>query len=319
MDPHQYKIIEAAQKLGITVESLEPAWKMDIVRLSYQGKSTLVTLGRVFSHLNAVSDQIAANKVASKALMAELGIPVPAGLILQPGEIDASRISSFLAEHSPIVAKPLFGTDGQGIAMHLTSTEAVVQHIQSYPESIGEWLLEAQVKGEDLRLQYLAGQLIAGCIRKPCTLTGDGKSTVSELITKRNAVIFEQNADNVIVVDHQVNRRLGLADLTLESVLEAGRDLQIKDVSNMAQGGHAIDVTDQVHPKYQEYLDRLAETLGLRLFSLDVMATSPDADPDLHAHVLEFNAQPAWLHHTFSDVRQHDVPTLILKDYFNIT
>ncbi|RMG60717.1 MAG: hypothetical protein D6722_20560, partial [Bacteroidetes bacterium] len=89
-------------------------------------------------------------------------------------------------------------------------------------------------------------------------------------------------------------------------------------VSNMAQGGHALDVTERVHPRYQTYMDRLARALDLRLFSLDVMTPAPEADPDQAARVLEINAQPAWLHHTFSEGRQHDIPALILRDFFQM-
>ena len=326
MDPHQIKIITAARELGIQTELLEEKWGIDIVRLTHKGRSTLVTLGRVFTHLNAVADQIAASKVASKALMKELGIPVPAELILDPAAPDQTAITSFMKQYNPVVAKPLAGTDGMGIAMHLTSAETVIQHITTFIDDReagrmsddNRWLLEEQVQGEDLRLQYLSGKLIAACIRRPCTLVGNGSSTVAELIEARNAVTRAQNPLNHVNIDHQVTNRLSAAGLTMASVLPEGRLLQIKDVSNMAQGGHAIDVTDRVHPKYGEYLDRLAKALNLRLFSLDVMATSPEADPDTHAHVLEFNAQPAWLHHTFSEVRTHDIPTLILKDYFDI-
>lgn len=319
MDPHQKKIIEAAGRLGIQVELLENEWALDAIRLDFQGQSEIVSLGRVFSHLKALADQIAANKVAAKALMKNLGIPVPESLKLKPEQLNIQEIDDFLIQYKTLVAKPLFGTDGEGIAMHLQTANEIVNHIQNNAQIEGDWLLEEQVSGEDLRLQYLNGKLIAACIRKPCYLTGNGNSSIQSQIGTRNELIQQQNADNFIHIDHQVKRRLSKAGLQLDSILAEGREFQLKDVSNMAQGGHAIDVTGRVHPTYQVYLDRLAKALDIRLFSLDVMAASPEADPKDHAHVLEFNAQPAWLHHTFSEGRQHNIPELILKDLFQIT
>lgn len=318
MDPHQRKIITAAKRLNIQVEILEDTWQLDAIRLTWLGQSELVTLGRVYSHHNTVADQIAANKVASKAFMSELKIPVPAEQLLSVDNIDEELISQFLAAHSPIVAKPLIGTDGMGIGMHLTTVQEVVAHLRSFPEEKTGWLLEEQVQGEDLRLQYLSGKLIAACIRKPAFVVGDGGSSLQTLIDARNRLIQSQNPENKLEIDAPVKRRIVEAGLSLESVLAPGLELQLKDVSNMAQGGHAIDITDEVHPKYKQYLDRLAESLKIRLFSLDVMTTDHTADPDQTAHVLEFNAQPAWLHHTFSEGRTHDMPTLILKDLFHI-
>lgn len=318
MDPHQKKIVAAAHQLQIAVEHPKDQWQMDAIRLRYQGKSEIVTLGRVFSHLNAVTDQIAANKVASKALLSEAGIPVPAGILLDDRCLRPEEIEEFLEQHHPVVVKPLFGTDGLGIAMHFRTLDEVLSHIRSFAGAGPKWLLEAQVAGEDLRIQYLNGKLIAACIRRPCSLRGDGHSSIRMLIDARNELIHAQNPDNIIRIDHQVTRRLYEVNRSIDTVLPEGVMFQIKDVSNMAQGGHAIDVTDRVHPRYLVYLNRLSDLLKMRLFSLDVMAISPESDPESHAYALEFNAQPAWLHHTFSEGRQHDIPTLILKDLFEI-
>lgn len=318
MDPHQIKLIEAAKQLGIEVKPLQASWQIDAVELCYQGRKEIVTLGRVFSHLSAVADQIAANKIASKTLMQSLGIPVSPDILVDALHLDIDRIRGFLKRQPLAVVKPLVGTDGEGIAMHLDSAEAVRTHIEAFPNLGKHWILEAQIHGEDLRLQYLNGELVAACVRKPCYIIGDGQQNIKSLIDARNTLIQAQNPDNFIVIDHQVKRRLIAAGICLDTVLEAGRELQIKDVSNMAQGGHAIDVTPDVHPRYLEYLNRLSESLSMRILSLDVMTTSPAADPAEHACVLEFNAQPAWLHHTFSEGKRHDIPTMLLKDLFQI-
>jgi cyanophycin synthetase len=318
MDPHQVRIIEAARKLRIEVELLDEKWQFDGVRLTWAGKSEIIIQGRLFSHLNSVADHIAANKMAAKALMRELDIPVPAGITLGTDSPDPSGIEAFLRQHETVVAKPLRGTDGKGVAMHLETARQVLDHIHTCSAIDAEWLLEEQARGEDLRLQYLNGDLVAACIRKPCCIIGDGQSGINTLIDARNRLIQSQNPDNIIQVDSQVIRRVAAAGLELDSVLPSGQELQLKDVSNMAQGGHAIDVTDRVHPLYREYMNRLADALKLRLFSLDVMTPSPDADPGRYARALEFNTQPAWLHHTFSDRRQHDIPAMILKDLFGI-
>ncbi len=319
MDPHQKKLIERAVQMGIRVETMEEQWGVDAVRLHWRERSTTVLYGRVFPHLNTVADTIASNKIASSALMRELGIPVPDNRLLSAGDIDMGRIEEFVAKYRYVVAKPLSGTDGRGVAMYLESAGEVLAHIGENLREGDGWLLEEQAEGEDLRLQYLGGRLVAACIRRPCTLRGDGERTIGELIEDRNRLIAAQNPDNRIDIDHQVKRRLDNAGCTLSSVLPDGETMQIKDVSNMAQGGHAIDVTDRVHPGYAEYLHRLAASLGIRFFSLDVMTPSPEADPDRYARVLELNAQSAWLHHTFSEGRQHDIARMLLEDCFGIS
>ncbi|RMG73082.1 MAG: hypothetical protein D6722_04195, partial [Bacteroidetes bacterium] len=228
MDPHQQKIIEAARRLGIAVEELAGNWHMDVVRLSWQGTSTFVSEGRIFTHLSALADQVVANKMAAKALMTELGIPVPAGMVLRRDQLDKAALTAWLDEHEPAVLKPLFGSDGFAIVMHVRLTEQVLLHLQAFPTAGEVWLLEEQAQGEDLRLQYLGGTLIAACIRKPCTLRGDGQHSVGQLIDLRNALIHTQNPDNHIEVDHQVRRRVAHAGLGLDDILPKGQELQIK-------------------------------------------------------------------------------------------
>ncbi len=318
MDPHQRKIIQAAERLGINITPLQSTWQIDAIELSYQGQKEIVTLGRVFSHLNAIADQVAANKVASKTLMKALGIPVPPEVLLDVKHLDEIVIEQFLFNHPLVVVKPLIGTDGIGIAMHLRTRENICNHIEAFAHLGHQWILEAQVKGEDLRLQYLNGEIVAACVRKPCFIVGNGQDSIQSLIDHRNELIQTQNPDNFIAVDHQVKRRLALAEFDLTTVLKKGYELQLKDVSNMAQGGHAIDISHKVHPRYLNYLDALANSLHIRVLSLDVLTDSPELDPAQHATALEFNARPAWLHHTFSEGKQHDIPTLILKDLFQI-
>lgn len=316
MESHQKKLIECAEKLGLQVELLQDSWQLDAVRYSNHEKSMLVLFGRVFEHLNSVADGIAENKVAGKALMAELGIPVPASYYFTNSSFDFLKANTFLKQHSTCVIKPLNGTDGQGILMHVKDASVIEAHIQKNIGDYQEWLLEEQVDGGDLRIQCFNGELLAACVRKPCTLVGNGKLSISDLITQRNALIRQQNPENHIDIDAQVERRLLKAGLDLSSVLDIGQSLQIKDVANMAQGAHAVDVTDQVHPTYKKYLAQLATALNIKFFALDVMTTDLGADPTQHAKVLEFNAQPAWMHHTFSEVKQHDIPRLLLEDYF---
>ena len=56
---------------------------------------------------------------------------------------------------------------------------------------------------------------------------------------------------------------------------------------------------------------------GMTLFALDVITPDYDHfDPD-YSKALEINAQPVWLHHTFSEKRQHDLARLILKNLFS--
>ncbi|MGH1336453.1 MAG: hypothetical protein ACRBFS_10025 [Aureispira sp.] len=57
-----------------------------------------------------------------------------------------------------------------------------------------------------------------------------------------------------------------------------------------------------------------------RIFALDVITADPTQAPTPStAWALEINGESYWLHHTFSEIRTHNMARLILKDTFDLT
>lgn len=318
-DLHQHRIIDAAHRLGIEVTDLAGRWHLDAVRLSHGGRDEIVVDGRIFSNLRYQAELLTGNKQACKDLMEELGIPVPAGLVFSDYDAHAAEIERFLCDHNPAVCKPLVAAHGRDVEMNLSTPGQVRAYFETHRDRDPLFLLEAQADGHDLRLQAIGGELVAACTRVPAAVTGDGEQTVEALITARNALLATQNPANRIEADRQVHDLLAEQGFSLGAVLPAGHRVRLKQVSNMAQGGTAVDVTDAVHPAYRQWIRRAAGRLGLSIFSLDAITTDHTKSPETHAVLLELNTNPDWLHHTFSEGRQHDIPALILRSLFELT
>ena len=84
----------------------------------------------------------------------------------------------------------------------------------------------------------------------------------------------------------------------------------------MSHGAVATDITDQLHPLYHQWIDQIVEYFNVPYFAIDFIAPDPSSEPSKNAVVLEINAQPEWLHHTFSEVRKHDIAAVILDCLF---
>lgn len=313
MDIHQKRLIEAAEKLDIAVRDLSESYGMSAVLFERGGRQELCLQGTVFSSLSYQTDVLMADKQATKAILIEMGLPVPASLVLSA----TSNDQGFLDKHSPAVFKPLRGTEGQGIELGLTSLEEVEQ-CQKRHRGLGPFLLEEFVAGKDLRIQAIGGELVAACWRVPAEVVGDGQSSVQELIADRNAFIATQNPDNHIDIDHPTTLLLRRQGYTLESIPDSGVTVKVKEVANMSQGATAIDITDEIHPGYWEWVSRVAARFNIEVFSLDAITLDHTLEPSTNAKVLELNARPQWLHHTFSERRQHDIPSLLLKSIFSL-
>lgn len=319
--------MEAASRLGIETEDKSELWRMDAVIYRYQGKEELVIDGRMYSSLGHQQDILIDDKHVTKMILEEMGIPVPNSrvFVVEEDEDDApkdeieSQIGDFFKTGQTYVCKPLMGTDGDAVGMHLSSMWAIEEHVNANRDVYATWLLEEQIDGQDLRIQAIGGKLVAACVRKPAFVTGDGVTELDDLIATHNEKIAEQNPHNRLEIDVAARQLMKQQEVFLSSVIEEGRKIVLKQVSNMGQGGVAEDVTDSLHPRYQEWIGKIAGRFNIRTFAFDCISSDPTMDPMENSATLELNAKAQWMHHTFSEVRQHDIPTLILKDLFSIT
>ena len=321
-DPHQQALLDAAARAGIRAEDLRERWLLDAVRYYRGDRSALVFEGSIYADLGAQVDRICDSKHACKALLEEIGIPTPPSLWVARGARSPAALREQLgalqarAPGARWVCKPVLGTNGVGVVMDLAGADDVLRHLDGRRDD-GPWLVEAQLQGTDLRLQAIGGTLVAACVREPAAVVGDGQQTLAALIAARAAAVRAQNHQNDLVVDAQTRALLDAQGLDLPDIPAAGRRVQLKAVANIAQGALAVDVTDEIHPAYGAWMRRIGERLGLSIFALDVICRDHRTDPGAAAPgavgALEINARPQWLHHTFSERRQHDIPGLILR------
>ena len=317
-DPHTAALIEAAGPLGLNVKDLSEAWGADVIEVSLGDHRELIMDGRVYSHLSYLSATFADDKGVSKALLTGSGLKVPAHHLLDI-DLDESieaQLEGKMNGETNYVCKPLYGTDGHAVGMNKRDAMDVDMHIEPYTDNYQHWMVEEQVEGKDIRIQVIGGQIAAACVREPASVIGDGFSDVEGLIEKHNEKIQALNPNNKLELDADSRRLMREQSLYLDTVVEAGRKIQLKYISNMGQGGVASDITPDLHSEYHELVTKVSNAFGFRTFALDGISADPGLSPFEHLYALEVNAKAQWLHHTFSEVRTHDIPTMILRDLF---
>jgi len=311
-DPHQLALMATARSLGIeTVDQSHLG--VDAVDYCHGGRVERVLMGQAFSHLTGIASIFCDDKLACKSLLAAHDVPVPRGIA--PSGPEDPAIAVLLAEGGNWVVKPRVGEHGKGVVVGLRSLDAVQKAMREGPP--GPYLVEAQVAGEDLRLQAVGGRLVAACRRVPASITGDGQQPVRALIEARREVVRRANPANDLRIDGEVMAHLEAAGLTLDDIVPAGREVVLRGVANMSSGARAIDVTDELHADWIDLMQCIGEMIGIRVFSVDAVTADASRPPAFGA-VLEVNARPDWLHHTFSERRQHDIPRLLLEDLFGL-
>jgi cyanophycin synthetase len=128
---------------------------------------------------SAIAETISRDKDLTKELISSVGVPVPEGR-----EVDSAEDAGDAAEDIgfPVVVKPTDGNHGRGVFIDLMSREEVAKAYAIAIEEGSGVLVERSIQGIEHRLLVVGGKLVAANRSDLITVTGDGKSTVLELI-----------------------------------------------------------------------------------------------------------------------------------------
>ncbi len=246
---------------------------------------------------SAIAEGIAHDKDLTKTLLATCGVPVP------EGEIVATAQEAWDAAEDiglPVVVKPSDGNHGRGVSLDLKTRAEVQAAFEVAARHGSEVMVERFVRGHEYRLLVVGGRVVAAARGETACVTGDGSSTVSQLVdaqlnTDPRRGVGEDfplgrintASDGAIILDLQ---RQGL---TPEAVPAAGREVLIQRNGNVA-----IDCTDNIHPEVDHIVSLAARVVGLDIAGVDVVAQ--DISRPLHEQggaIVEVNAGPGLLMH----------------------
>ena len=293
--PSTYSIVAEAASRNIPYIQLKNS---NIIQLGYgvNQRRIWATTTSLTSHAGV---EVAGNKNRTKAMLNDAGVPVPRGTTVysEAGLRDAIDELGF-----PIVTKPLDGNHGKGATIRIMNWKDAAEGLKAAQVYSRAVIVEQFIEGFDFRLLVVNGKLIAAAKRTPAAVTGDGKSTIQQLIDEVNKDprrgIGHEKVLTSIKADKHTLDILKARKLTLKSVLPAGEEIYLKSTANISTGGTATDVTDQMHPYNVLLAERVAGIVGLDICGIDLMATDI-AVPlnESRGAVIEVNAAPGFRMH----------------------
>jgi cyanophycin synthetase len=288
-------IVDEAIARGIPYIRLN---RHSLVQLGY-GVNQKRIRATIASTTGSIAVDIACDKEETKNLLEAAEIPVPRGRIVYSEEGLKEAIERI---KYPIVTKPVDGNHGKGATTNIMNWEDAVRGLEAAKKYSRGVIVEKFITGQDHRVLVINYKFVAAAIRKPAAVTGDGTSTIQQLIDKTNEDprrgYGHEKTLTQIKVDEFTLDILAKRELTLESVLPAGEELFLKPTANLSTGGTATDVTDMVHPDNIFMCERIARIIGLDICGIDIMAenlTEPVAQTG--GAILEVNAAPGFRMH----------------------
>lgn len=286
-------IVDAATERGIPSIRLTDG---NLMQLGYGVRQRRIWTAET-DQTSAIAESIASDKDLTKSLLQSCGVPVPEGRVAESPE-DAWDAAEDIGV--PVVVKPSDGNHGRGVSTELMTREEVMTAYDIALNEGSEVIVERFVRGNEHRLLVVGGRMVAAARGESATITGDGRSSIAELIdtqinTDPRRGETEDYPLNLIVLSREPSICLEIErqGYTPDSIPPLGALVMIQRNGNVA-----FDVTDRVHPDVAATVSLAARVVGLDIAGIDLVAE--DISRPLEAQrgaIVEVNAGPGLLMH----------------------
>ncbi len=318
--PTVYSLMRTASQKDIPAFYL---WDEGLMQYGY-GKKLIRGSATTFDSDSHLDSDFTTRKDDCKAFLATLGFPVPKGDIVstENGALAVAREIGY-----PVAIKPVVGHKGIGVTADVQDAEELQAAFKRAVKAIPETepvrvIVEKSIKGADFRLLCVDGKFVAATERRPAWVTGDGKSTIRELIRRENRKPERLDTPtsplSKIQSDEAMEMYLEEQELSLDSVIEGDRTIFLRKVANLSAGGVSIDATRTVHPDNIILAQDIAQHFRLTCLGIDAIAeTLATSWKSGNFGILEINAAPGIFMHLNPAMGESvDVPSHIMETFF---
>jgi GNAT-family acetyltransferase (TIGR03103 family) len=287
-NPYARIIIDEARRRGIGVEVIDA--EGGFFRLTFGGRS-YVCRESLTELTTAIAMSLCDDKRVTRRIVKAADIEVPS----QIHAGDDKQTREFLKSHKAVVVKPARGEQGKGVSVDLRKWNETKRAIATAREICDDVIIEEFVKGVDLRLIVIDFRVVAGAIRKPAAVVGNGRSSIRKLIehqSRRRAAAT--GGESKIPLDAETERCVAEAGYSLDDVPPAETHIEIRKTANLHTGGTIHDVTGILHPTLVDAAVQAARAIDIPVTGIDFIVTSP-TEPDYR--FIEANERPGLANH----------------------
>ncbi|KKR06392.1 MAG: Cyanophycin synthetase [candidate division WS6 bacterium GW2011_GWF2_39_15] len=280
---HLSYYVEAADILGIKYNII---FKNLTARFEYQGRHWFIN-NTALPVNNAPSSRLARAKNYANRILDLAGVPVPKQAKVETVE----EAIDFFNTYKQVVLKPSQNLGGKGISI-LPQTEEDVRKAYQYAADHDKHqnvLIEQYIHGENYRILAIGEKVIGVVKRLPAIVTGDGVSTIKQLIENTNE-LRKTRLLMPIPIDEETVKHLTHLNLSLETILGNGIETTVRSNTNLTTGGTTEECSEIVHPFYKELAVKALKALDLEFGGVDLITN--DITQPTECAINEVNYNP---------------------------
>jgi len=290
LGPSTQAIVTAAKARGIPFVRVSHS---NLVQLGY-GKAQHRIWAAETAKTCALAESIAQDKDLTRQLLQSVGLPMPSGRRVENRE-DAWTAAEELG--LPVVVKPQDANHGRGVSIRLEDRAAVEAAFDIASREGTGVIVERFISGAQYRVLVVGGKAVAASGGEAEQVQADGIHSVEQLVEHANQDP-RRGEDSAmpltpLLLDEISLELLRRQGLDKESVPAAGRTVLIHH-----NGDLTVDETERMHPKIAESCVIAAQTVGLDVAGIDIIADDIGRPLETqNGAVIEVNASPGLVMH----------------------
>lgn len=289
----------------------------NLIAVKHQGKEYIIHEGTISDANSLIAYWISNDKWMTRQFLKRAGIRQAKGLLLKPG-FTPEKLASI---NFPAVVKPADTDHGIAVSTNIRNQSELLDAINKAFSFSKRVIVEEYFSGQEYRFLVIDGQVRAIAFREPANITGNGSSTIQQLIERKNIGRGTDYRHPLlqIQVDDEVKRHLAAQQLSLITVLKAGEKVYLRQNSNLSTGGDSIDVTDEMPDFYKQVAEQAALAADLHIAGIDIIIDDWKASPSTeHYIVVELNAPAMLSMHDFPYIgKNRQVEKYVLDSILN--
>ncbi len=274
---------------------------------TYFGNQRYFFRGGATPFNNGSAIDISRNKYCMNKVLEAAGIPVPKATGLTREEFESGQFS-LEGLQFPVVAKPTADTGlGTDVLCNIKDEKTLMDYLAKCFKKYKIMSIEEFHGGLTCyRVLVLYGKVIGVVERRSANVTGDGKSTIQQLVDKANEKRSTQKSQTtmqLINIDQEVKICLDEQGITLDTVPKKGENVMLCYTANSSRGGSIKAIGKKVHKDTAAMLSVATKLLGLNYAGIDIVCedinqpfkpgrgviveTNHNPDITIHEHPLE--------------------------------
>lgn len=259
---------------------------------------------RCSSKTTSVANYICRHKDISKDFLSLAGLSLAKGKTFMNDQLN--RAISYCEKEKlwPIVAKPVSAGNGRSVFVGIKNKKELKKIWGEIDDKEGKNLIEECHEGVETRVLVTREKALAAIQRVPANVTGNGKSTIQDLIYEKNLDPRRKESEDEPIVKIKIDAamllKLESEGLNLSSIVEKDKTVFLRNNSNISTGGDSYDVTDEVHESVKEIALKAINSIpGLLYAGVDILSKDFRKPQTKDSYiVVEINSNPGIdMHH----------------------